>query len=159
MSKNNNLHEYVEPVFALEYTKEEKVKFVKKGFIFGGATVLLMKFFFIPLLAEFASVAHNINFLGISGTTILLVGIFLGVPILSGIILLPIFKVAIKSIQQKQYPPKELKVFQKTRIIKGKKAIAKAVIILLLYFVAIIPVTIFGYSSLNIMLNNRNSGK
>lgn len=159
MNENKNLDNYPEVDFAVEYSKAERITMVKKYLLIGAIVFAFMQLLFIPLLAKFASNAHNINIFGISGTTILLVGIFLGMPILAGILLSYLFKIAIKTIKEKQYPPKEFKVFRKTKIIKGRKAIAKAVIILLLYFVAIIPVTIFGYSSLNIMLNNRSIDK
>jgi hypothetical protein len=159
MSKNNHLIENNEEIFAPEYSNAEKVKFIIKQICFGVFFLALSKFFIIPFMASFASNAHNIKILGVSGTTILLIGIFLGMPILSGLVMIPMLKIGIQSIIHRQYPPRRFKVFKKTKIIKGKKAIAKAVIILLLYFVAIIPVTIFGYISLNTMLNNRNIGK
>ena len=159
MNENNSLEQEPQEEFALEYTKQERIRIVTNLSCIGATITLLMHFLFVPLLSNFAGNAHNIKIFGISGTTILLVGIFLGMPILAGILLSPLLKKAFRSIRQKQYPPKEEKVFRKTKIIKGQKSIAKAVIILLLYFVAIIPVTIFGYISLNTILNSKNIGK
>lgn len=159
MNENNSLGEESQEEFAHEYTKQERVKIVTNLIFIGAIISLSMHFLLIPLLAKFAQNAHNLTIFGLSGTTILLIGIFLGMPIIVGLLFIPLFKTAIKTIREKQYPPKDWKVFKKTKIIKGRKAIAKAVIILLLCSVAIIPVTILGYVSLNSILNSKNSGK
>lgn len=159
MNKNKIVLESRKINFATTYTRDDYIKIFKKFLCLGLIFLTLMHFLIIPLIAKFSLNAHNVSFLGISGTTFLLIGIFVSLPLISAIILSPILKRAIKGLQQRQYPPEGLKVLKKTKIIKGRKAIAKSLIILLLYFIAIVPVTVLGYSSLNIMLNNRNNGK
>lgn len=131
--------------FAVEYTDQERRRILIPGFILGALVVIVGKAWISPWFRGFVETAHCRSFFGYSGTEILFYGIFVGLPCLATLTLLNLTWTGYKILRDKQAPPKGTKVFRKTKIIRGKRAIGKGLFLLLIVPVLGIPFATWGY--------------
>ncbi|HEY8025920.1 MAG TPA: hypothetical protein VIF60_15245 [Burkholderiaceae bacterium] len=131
--------------FAVEYTDKERRRILIPGFILGALVVIVGKNWISPWFREFVDTAHCRSFFGYSGTEILFYGIFVGLPCLAILSLLNLTWTGAKIVRDKQAPPKGMKVFRKTKIIRGKLALCKGLFLLLIVPVLGIPFATWGY--------------
>ncbi|MCE2593432.1 hypothetical protein K6Y31_01175 [Motilimonas cestriensis] len=112
-----------EPIWAPEYTKAEKAKFIGLSLIFGVLLIVANKLWFTPELQAFSATAHCQTFWGINGITWLWYGLFVALP-LHLFILVAAYAIptARRILTDGQFPAKGKKVFKPTRIIFGNTA-------------------------------------
>lgn len=149
MENGNEIEE-----FAPEYTQKEKLKILILGVVAGVLTVAIMKLWGFPKLREFAAVAHNVKVFGLPGTEVLLYGIFVGIPLIVMLSLLPLSIQGYRVLKDGQFPYKNSKVFKKTKIIRGKKALVRGWLLLSILPVSIVPLLYLSFSALNKILIN-----
>ncbi len=148
MSENQkDLEEY-----AQEYTFEEKIKFVIGGGLLGAILMSFMQFYGLPKLKEFAAISHRVSFFGFSGTELLLYGVFLGIPLVLFLSILPLIIQGYKIVRDKQFPHKGAKVMRKTKIIRGKMAVLRGYLLLAGLPGMFVGITYFALHSLNSLL-------
>ena len=111
------------PEFAELYTTAERIKFIVMYIVIGGAFVIVSKLFFFPWLKQFSSTAHCQTILGVNGLVWVWYGIFVGIPLLAGILVASFMGYrGYKVLRDGQVPPIGEKVFKPTRIVRGTKA-------------------------------------
>ena len=107
--------------------------------LLGAFVVITHQKWVFPYITWYASTAYCHNPLGYSGISVLWYFLFVGLPMFSAILIgaytVPI---GIKGLKHNQFPPKEMKVYKPTKIIRGWRANTKSLIHLLgpLLFVA-----------------------
>lgn len=114
--------------FAPEYSKSEKIKRIAFALLLALFVMITHNQWVFPFIGWYADNAHCYSPLGYSGILVLWYFIFVGLPLLSafiiGVFSLPL---GVKSLIQQQFPPKGVKVYKPTVIIKGNKAKIKAI--------------------------------
>lgn len=111
------------PEFAELYTTTDRIKFFVMYIVIGGALITLSKLFFFPWLKQFSSTAHCQTIVGMNGLVLLWYGIFIGIPLLAGILVASFMGYrGYKVLRDGQAPPIGEKVFKATRIVRGTKA-------------------------------------
>jgi len=114
------------PEFAEEYTPSERRRLIGLYIVVVLLLAGILQLFLLPWLRGFASTSHCHEVMGVPGTTVLLYGLFVGIPLLSGVVagilLLPS---AIQSIATRRFPPPGTRVFRRTQITKGWRAAAR----------------------------------
>ena len=132
--------------YATLYTKQERIR-LAIVFLFAFLFLLaVVNFILFPEWSEFIASIHCHTIMGIPGIAALVYGVFVGIPIVCGIILELIFAwVGIRTIIEKRSPPEKSKVFKKTKILYGREAVLKGVFILLFIPAFFVPVISWGY--------------
>ncbi|MEQ1534164.1 MAG: hypothetical protein HOO97_02900 [Sideroxydans sp.] len=111
------------PEFAELYTTAERIKFIVMYIVIGGALITASKLFFFPWLKQFSSTAQCQTIVGVNGLVLLWYGIFIGIPLLAGILVASFQGCrGYKVLRDEQAPPIGEKVFKPTRIVRGTKA-------------------------------------
>jgi len=131
--------------FAVEYTAKERKRILIFGVVLGAIVVFAGKTWISPWFNWFVKTAHCHSFLGHSGIEIVFFAVFVGVPCLGILPFLNLTWMGYRILRERQAPPKGTKVFQKTRIAKGKRAILKGAILFLIVPVVGIPFVTWGY--------------
>jgi len=109
--------------YATEYTRKERTMFVLKHLIWVLPLFAVTKFWFLPWLEGYAEVAHCYNYGEFTGIHVVFYGLFVGLPLLSAIILfIGEGPRSIKVIQLGQSPLPNEKVFTPTKYKYGVKA-------------------------------------
>lgn len=125
-----------QPEFAEEYTKQERVRFVVLGSLAGAVMVGASKLFFFPWLRGFSEPAHCQSIMGVNGSTVLFYGMFVGLPLLSAVLVgCTVGRRGVTILRQGQVPPESEKVFRPTRIVRGRMAKASG----FFHTVAVLP--------------------
>jgi len=131
--------------YAEEYSKPEKIKRILFAVLLSILLLIINEKWFLPFIDWFASTAHCHILLGYSGVFVLLYSMFVGIPLFFaiwiGAIVIPI---GINGLIQGQFPPKDLKVYKPTLIIRGWKAHIKS-IFHLIFPVLFVALSIWGY--------------
>lgn len=117
----------MEPEFAPEYSTRERWRLVGLYSLLMLAVYGASKLWLLPRLAWFAANSQCQYVFGVSGTAVLFYGLFVGLP-LGAAVLYAAFTVGIsvRTIRSLQYPPPGQKVLRRTRVRKGRPAIALA---------------------------------
>lgn len=111
------------PEFAEEYSPTERVRMVVVGLVVGAALIAAGKLWLFPWLGQFSASAACRSVLGLSGVTVLLHGLFVGIPLFSAILVgSTVGRRGYKILSQGQIPPVGEKVLRPTRIERGRKA-------------------------------------
>jgi hypothetical protein len=126
--------------FAEEFSKKEKLERVTLHIILGTFVVITHQKWVLPYIEWYANTAYCHSPLGYSGITVLWYSLFVGLPVFCSILVggysVP---VGVKGLRDSQFPPKGVKVYKPTKIIRGWSSKAKSLAHLLspLLFVAI----------------------
>jgi hypothetical protein len=117
----------MEPEFAPEYSSSERWRLVGLYFLLMLAGYGAWKLWLLPRLLWFADNSQCQTVFGVSGTTVLFYGLFVGLP-LAGAVLIATFTVgvSVRAIRTRRYPPPGQKVLQRTKVRKGWSAVALA---------------------------------
>ncbi len=117
----------MEPEFAPEYSTRERWRLIGWYSLLMLAMVAASKLWLLPRFAWFAANSQCQTVFGIPGTTVLFYGLFVGLP-LGAAVLVAAFTVGIsvRAIRSRRYPPPGQKVLRRTRVRKGRHAIALA---------------------------------
>ena len=111
--------------YAEQYTTRERVRLVAIAL---GVVLPLMgvaELWALPALEEFAEASYCYEWYGVSGTAVLIYGVFVGLPVLGALIIgMPEAYYGIRMIRTKQNPPPGTKVMTRTKIRRGRRAVA-----------------------------------
>src|SRR5690625_4659234 len=115
----SNPNEYAE-----EYSQRERIRYALIAAAIALPLLLLLTFWALPALREFADKSHCYQLFSISGTAYLLYGLFMGLPLLAATVLgLPLAQRGLKTLRDRRSPPLGVKVFRRTPIRRGSRAI------------------------------------
>lgn len=105
------------------YTPRERIRFVAFGVAAGLLAIGISKFWFFPWLHAFAASAPCRTVFGRSGTDVLLYGVFVGLPGLTGLVVAgTLGRRGIRILRDGCVPPPGEKSFRWTRIRRGGRA-------------------------------------
>lgn len=133
------------PEFAEQYSPSERRRLLALLVCGGLLLVVACEWYFFPWLRWFASTSHCHQVMGVSGTTALWYGVFVGLPlhaaILAGVFLVPS---ALKSIRTRRFPPPGAKVLARTQVIVGWRAACRGYAVCA-SVVAILGMAVWGF--------------
>lgn len=131
--------------YAEEFSKKEKYRRILLIILVAIFIVITHEKWVFPFISWYANTAHCHTPLGYSGISVLWYSIFVGLPLfcsfLIGVVAIPL---GIKALRDKQFPPKGVKVYKPTKILRGWKAKLKSIILLFIPMVLIL-MSIWGY--------------
>jgi len=109
--------------YAAAYTTRERVRFVAIALgvclPLGGAAEL----WGFPALRAFADTSYCHEWFGVNGTILLMYGVFVGIPLGTGLLMgIPFAWFGLRVIRERRMPPNGQKVFRPTRIRRGREA-------------------------------------
>lgn len=137
-----------EPEYAPLYNRRERIRIALMYLFFALVLAIAGYFYIIPWLTDFINTMHCKEFYGVHGVVVMIYALFVGLPLLVMLTMQPVLSVhAVKIIRDAQSPPKNTKVFRKTKITKGKKARLTGWFLLLSLPVAFIAIIAWGYLS------------
>lgn len=111
------------PEFAPRYTTAESIRIVVVGALAGAAVLTLGQGWLFPWLKEFARTAHCRTVWGMDGLTVLWYGLFVGLPLHVGLLVLATLGWrGYKILRDGQFPALNEKVARPTRIRRGTAA-------------------------------------
>jgi len=112
-----------EPEYASQYSTRERWRHVLIGIPAAAVILAVCKWWAFPELRMFAQTAHCRTVLGIPGTSVLMYGVFVGLPLAASISIAAFeAPLAIRSIRMREYPPPGVKVHGKVRVRNGQSA-------------------------------------
>ena len=116
---------------APEYTKRERIVLVVKHLAWVAPLFAVSKLWFFPWLESYAAKAHCYKYGLFTGVHVVFYGVFVGLPLLSAIIVFILEgRRSIRVIQLGQNPLPNEKVFKTTKYSYGLKAKVKPIILL-----------------------------
>ena len=117
----------MEPEFAPQYSPKERLRRLLVHGVLGLLTLGALYWWALPRYRSFLAEAPCETLLGMPGSTILLYGAFVGIPLAAAVlIVLLTARSSIEAIATRRYPPPNRKVFGRVKIKKGWQAIAFA---------------------------------
>lgn len=117
----------MKPEFAPQYSPKERRRRLLVHGVLGLLTLGALYWWALPRYRSFSAEAPCETILGVPGSTILLYGGFVGVPLAAAIlIVLLTARSSIEAIATRRYPPPNRKVFGRVKVKKGWQAIAFA---------------------------------
>jgi hypothetical protein len=123
--------------FAPLYSKAERIRLVLVWGPIGLLAMAALQFWFFPAFKRFADAAHCSTVFGFDGVTALFFGVFVGIPVVSAMLVGGIFgTMGYKVLRDRQFPPIGEKVLRPTRIRRGWQA-------RLLGYLHFLPVVLF----------------
>ena len=143
--------------FAPEYTKRERIILMLKHAAWVIPLFAITKYIFFPWFDVYAENAHCYKYGNITGTEIVLYGLFVGLPALSAVLLL-LFEGAncIKILHYGQSPVPGEKVFKPTKYVYGFRAKLKP-LFLFIAMVFFIGLSVKGFYSASQIVNMETS--
>lgn len=109
--------------YAPQFSQKEYHHWILKNVLVVLTVCLITYFWLLPLMLEWLSVIHCREVLGMQGSVFLLYAKYLGVPAIIAVIMGSVLSwQGVQVYQQAQLPLRDVKVFRKTRIIRGKQA-------------------------------------
>lgn len=110
--------------YAEEYSRRERIRFVIIAAVILLPVVLLTELWVFPTLREFAEKSQCYQVFGVSGTALLMYGLFTGLPLFAAAVLgLPLAWRGLRIVRDQRSPPLGAKVFLRTRLRRGRKAV------------------------------------
>lgn len=129
------------PEFAEQYSTAERIRFVVLSVVSGALLIALGKLWFFPWLRAFSASAQCQTVFGTNGTTVLLYGLFVGLPFFAGLLVAcTLGRRGFKVLRDDQFPPLREKSFRLTKIRRG----SGATIIGYLHLMAFVPFLAIG---------------
>ena len=111
------------PEFAEQYSRAERIRIALLGTTAGGLLIGSEKLWFAPWLREFSASAQCRTVFGVSGTTVLLYGLFTGLPFLAGfVVACALGRRGFRILRDGQVPPLREKSLRLIRIRRGSRA-------------------------------------
>ena len=127
--------------FAEQYSTAERIRIVVRGAVAGALVIALGKLLFFPWLLAFSASAHCRTIFGTNGTVVLLYGLFVGTPVLAGLVVAcTLGRHGFKVVRAGQFPPQGEKSLRAVRIRRG----SAATIIGYLHLMAFVPFIAMG---------------
>ena len=109
--------------FAEEYTFRERASLAARGIVVGGLVVLASKLWLLPAFDAFVATAPCRIVLGVSGSTLLWYGLFVGLPLLAfAFLFVAQGRQGLRILRESRFPPAGEKVLRRTRIRRGAAA-------------------------------------
>ena len=109
--------------FAEEHTNTERIRFVALGMLAGALVVGVCKLWFFPWLSAFSASAPCRSVFGLSGSTVLAYGLFVGMPLLAALLVsVTLGRRGLRIVREGRVPTSGKKVFRRTKIQRGAKA-------------------------------------
>lgn len=146
-----------EQQYAPLYSRDERVRIALRYLFLVLVIAITGELYIIPWITEFINTIHCREFYGVQGIVAMIYGVFVGVPVLLALTIQPVLTIhAIKIIRDKQSPPKNHKVFRKTKIIRGRQALIRGWFLLLCLPIVFIVCVAWGYLSADKWLQSVN---
>lgn len=134
----------LEPEYAPQYTMRERWRCVAIVAVCFAVMWAMREWWPFPQLQVFAQTAHCRTVLGMPGRSVVLYGVFLGMPLAAamsmGAIIVP---PALRSIRTRRYPPLGKKVLGRVKVQTGRTAVLSAATDLVLA-AALFAIAIWG---------------
>ncbi len=119
--------------YAELYTKEERNSLLRRYALIIVLVMLPGYIWGLPELEFFMRTAHCQTIAGVHGLVVLMYGMYAGLPLLFAVVLqLVLTWQAYRIIRDRQSPPKNVKVFYKTRVYTGREAVMRGVFMILI---------------------------
>ena len=114
-------------------------------FLLGVLLLIISEKWYLPFIRWYAETVHCHTPLGFSGVSVMWHSLFVGLPLLCAFII-GVFSVPVgyKGFTQHQFPPKGMRVYKPTKILRGWKGKVKSLFHLLLPSVFIV-FAVWGY--------------
>lgn len=129
--------------YAPLYTQGERVRLAVIYTCIFLLVSLIGYIWLLPELEQFMSTAHCQTFYGYHGLVVMVYGLYVGIPVLTWLTLQIAFTwQGAKIIIHRQSPPVGTKVLRKTVIVKGREAVMKGWLMILLvpaFFIMVVP--------------------
>ncbi|AGH80853.1 hypothetical protein PCNPT3_04555 [Psychromonas sp. CNPT3] len=123
----------------------EKFRRIVLFLLLGILGLIINEKWYLPFINGYVDTAHCHTLLGYSGISVMWYSIFVGLPLfialMIGIVSVPI---GYKGFIEKQFPPKGMKVYKPTKILRGWKANVKSMLHLL-FPACLILFSVWGY--------------
>jgi hypothetical protein len=121
-----------EPEYAPQYSMRERLHHALVGVACGAIVVAVCEWWAFPEFRAFAETAHCRTVLGLPGTTVLMFGIFVGLPLAAAVsIALFVVPLTMRSLRAQQYPPPGWKTHTQVKVRRGRQAQVSAVTLML----------------------------
>lgn len=147
------------PEFAELYTFRERVRMAVCGAVIGAAVILSWKLWLLPAFKAFIASAPCRTLLGVSGTSLLWYGLFVGLPLSSACILGLIYgHYGLRILRDGQAPPVGAKVLRPTRIRRGAAA-RRIGYLCLLAPTPLLAIAVWGYFAAQSLPHGLNHAK
>lgn len=147
----------MDPEFAPEYTTKERIRRIVTAVPLALCFYAISKWWLFPQLSSLARHAECVTVFGIPGVSALFYGTFVGVPITAalvmGALIVPSSWMALRT---HRYPPPGTKVYRRTRIKTGWRAVAAASVPLIL-IAAMVGLGIWGFGPARSMVAGAHS--
>ncbi|MDY6947364.1 MAG: hypothetical protein SXG53_16770 [Pseudomonadota bacterium] len=117
----------MEPEFAPQYSPKERLRRLLVHGVLGLLALVALYWWVLPRYRAFLAEAPCETLLGMPGSTILLYGAFVGIPLAAAVVIVLLTaRSSLEAIATRRYPPPNRKVFGRVRIKKGWQAVAFA---------------------------------
>lgn len=131
--------------YAEEFSKTEKFKRIFLYSLLGVLVLIINEKWYLPFINWYVDSVHCHTPLGYSGISVMWYSLFVGLPLfcafIIGVVTVPI---GYKGLIHKQFPPKGMKVYRPTKILRGWKGNLKSIFHLLMPTLFIL-VSVWGY--------------
>ena len=142
--------------FAPEYSKKERLAILLKHMAWAIPLIVIMNFMFFPWFKVYAENAHCYKYGNISGTEVIFFGLFVGLPLLSAILVALLEGMnCIKILQYGQSPLPGEKVFRPTKYVYGVRAKLKPFLVFIIVAI-FIGLSVKGVYSAKQTINSVN---
>ena len=131
--------------YAEEYSKPERFRRMLLIFLLGVLILIINQKWYIPFISWYVDTVHCHKPIGYSGISVMWYSLFVGIPLLCAL-MIGLFTIPIgyKGLIHKQFPPKGVKVYKPTKILRGWKGNIKSIFHLLLP-ASLILLSVWGY--------------
>ncbi len=137
--------------YAEEFSKGEKLRRILLALLLGLFIMITHNKWVFPFISWYAETVHCHNPLGYSGISVLWYSLFVGLPLFCALLVgLPLIPIGIKGLRDKQFPPKGVKVYKPTKILRGWQADLKSIFHLFVPFFLVL-FSLWGYFQVNEM--------
>lgn len=134
--------------FAPIYSKAERLRLLVLQILAGGLIIALSKLWLFPWLRNFSETAACRTVFGVSGTTVLFHGLFVGIPLFVALMLaLTLGRRGLKVLREGRTPPSGEKAFRRTRVRRGAQATAAGVMQMLSVVFMLVLATWGGFQA------------
>jgi len=119
--------------YAEEFSKPEKFKRIFLFLLLGILVFIINEKWYLPFINWYTETVHCHTPLGYSGISVMWYSLFVGLPLfcalIIGVVTVPI---GYKGVIHQQFPPKGMKVYKPTKILRGWKGNVKSIFHLLI---------------------------
>lgn len=122
--------------YAPQFSKQEARRRIFLTILVAGFLVLVHLKWLQPLIVFYIETAHCHTPFGYSGFYVLWVGMFVGIPLFFALSISPwALSLGIKGLIHGQFPPKGMKVYKPTKILRGGLGMAKSIALIFFPFI------------------------